>query len=72
MRQPLLYNLIISSFTVEIDQITKVLNICGTPTNETLNKITSEEAILYIRSLPAMEKKDFQTVFPGANPLGRV
>jgi len=52
----------------QIDQITKVLNICGTPTNETLNKITSEEAILYIRSLPNMEKKDFQTVFPGANP----
>merc|ERR1711892_287745 len=39
----------------QIDQITKVLNICGTPTNETLNKITSEEAILYIRSLPNME-----------------
>eukprot|EP00092_Neocalanus_flemingeri_P011404 GFUD01012287.1.p1 GENE.GFUD01012287.1~~GFUD01012287.1.p1 ORF type:complete len:363 (-),score=81.00 GFUD01012287.1:85-1173(-) len=53
----------------QIDQITKVLNICGTPTNETLSKITSEEAILYIRSLPTMEKKDFQTVFPGANPL---
>ena len=45
------------------------MNICGTPTNETLSKITSEEAILYIRSLPTMEKKDFQTVFPGANPL---
>ena len=27
----------------EIDQITKVLKICGTPTNETLSKITSEE-----------------------------
>ena len=73
-------------FSSEIDQITKVLNICGTPTNETLNKITSEEvciismkvinasffpqAMLYIRSLPNMEKKDFQGVFPGANPQG--
>ena len=46
-----------------------MLNICGTPTNETLGKITSEEAILYIRSLPNTEKKDFSTVFPGANPL---
>ena len=55
----------------EIDQITKVLTICGTPTNETLSKITSEEAILYIRSLPRMEKKDFQTVFPGSNPQGK-
>jgi len=55
----------------QIDQITKVLTICGTPTNETLSKITSEEAILYIRSLPRMEKKDFQTVFPGSNPQGK-
>ena len=29
------------------------------------------QAILYIRSLPQMEKKDFQTVFPDANPLGK-
>ena len=28
------------------------------------------QAILYIRSLPQMEKKDFQTVFPDANPMG--
>ena len=35
---------------LEIDQITKVLNICGTPTNETLSKITSEEvfSVLFI------------------------
>ena len=33
-------------FSSEIDQITKVLNICGTPTNETLNKITSEEVCI--------------------------
>jgi len=52
----------------QIDQITKVLKLCGTPTNETLSKITSEEAILYIRSLPQMDKKDFQAEFPGANP----
>ena len=68
LTSPLQYNN--TSVNVEIDQITKVLTICGTPTNETLSKITSEEAILYIRSLPTMEKKDFQTVFPGANPQG--
>ena len=28
------------------------------------------QAILYIRSLPQMEKQDFQTVFPDANPMG--
>lgn len=53
----------------QIDQITKILNLCGTPTNDTLNKITSEEAILYIKSLPKMDKKNFQEVFPEANPL---
>ena len=77
-----------------------MLKLCGTPTNETLSKITSEEvssvwlpsnyfeiiqdmlfetwrannnifqAILYIRSLPQMDKKDFQAEFPGANPQG--
>ena len=89
-----------SEYVSEIDQITKVLKLCGTPTNETLSKITSEEvssvwlpsnyfeiiqdilfetwraknnifqAILYIRSLPQMDKKDFQAEFPGANPQG--
>lgn len=53
----------------QIDQITRVLNLCGTPSNETLNKITSEEAILYIKSLPQMDKKNFQEVFPDASPL---
>lgn len=33
---------------LEIDQITKVLNICGTPTNETLSKITSEEVLIAV------------------------
>ena len=28
------------------------------------------QAILYIRSLPQMDKKDFQAEFPGANPQG--
>ena len=32
-----------SEYISEIDQITKVLKLCGTPTNETLSKITSEE-----------------------------
>ena len=46
--------------------------LCGTPSEETLNKITSEEARNYIRSLSHMERKNFSEVFKGANPLGKV
>ncbi|KAL2725156.1 mitogen-activated protein kinase p38b-like isoform X1 [Vespula squamosa] len=39
------------------------------PTEETLNKITSQEARNYIQSLPPLKKKNFKDVFRGANPL---
>lgn len=52
-----------------IDQLTRILVLAGTPDEETLAKITSDEARNYIRSLPHMRKKDFRQVFRGANPL---
>jgi p38 MAP kinase len=52
-----------------IDQLSKMLNLCGTPTRETLDKITSEEAKTYLKSLPKMERKDFSEVFKDSNPL---
>lgn len=55
--------------TDHIDQLTRILLLCGTPSQETLNKITSEEARNYIRSLQKMEKKNFNEVFAGASPL---
>jgi len=55
--------------TDHIDQLTRILQLCGTPEQETLNKITSEEARNYIRSLQRMEKKNFREVFSGASPL---
>jgi len=55
--------------TDHIDQLTRILVLCGTPNEETLSKITSEEAQNYIRSLPTMERKNFSEVFKGANPL---
>jgi len=55
--------------TDHIDQLTRILELCGTPGEETLTKITSEEARNYIRSLPAMEKKNFSSVFSGASPM---
>jgi len=55
--------------TDHIDQLTKILLLCGTPAESTLKKITSDEARNYIRSLPHMERKNFSEVFTGANPL---
>jgi len=53
----------------DIDQLTRILVLCGTPQEATLNKITSEEARNYIRSLPHMERKNFSEHFKGANPM---
>jgi len=55
--------------TDHIDQLTRILVLCGTPAEETLNKITSDEARNYIRSLQKMEKKNFGEIFKGANAL---
>ncbi|KAJ1530492.1 hypothetical protein ONE63_005390 [Megalurothrips usitatus] len=55
--------------TDHIDHLTRVLVLSGTPSEETLAKITSQEARNYIQSLPPLKKKDFKDVFRGANPL---
>eukprot|EP00096_Caligus_rogercresseyi_P015582 TRINITY_DN804_c0_g2_i1.p1 TRINITY_DN804_c0_g2~~TRINITY_DN804_c0_g2_i1.p1 ORF type:complete len:362 (+),score=77.46 TRINITY_DN804_c0_g2_i1:52-1137(+) len=51
-----------------IDQLTRILALCGTPNEDSLGKITSEEARNYIRSLPKMEKRKFSEYFKGYNP----
>nr|XP_018902011.1 PREDICTED: mitogen-activated protein kinase 14B-like isoform X2 [Bemisia tabaci] len=55
--------------TDHIDQLTRVLVLCGTPSEDTFQKISSQEARSYIQSLPNLKKKDFKQVFKGANPL---
>lgn len=44
------------------------MGIVGTPGGELLNKMQSEEARNYIKSLPIMEKKDFRQYFAGSSP----
>jgi p38 MAP kinase len=46
------------------------MTLCGTPDDEFMRKISSEEARNYIRTLPIMRKKSFRDVFKGANPDG--
>ncbi|KAK0400105.1 hypothetical protein QR680_003360 [Steinernema hermaphroditum] len=51
-----------------IDQLTRIMNVVGTPNEEFLQKISSEEARNYIRNLPKMQRKDFRTFFANASP----
>nr|AXF94774.1 mitogen-activated protein kinase 12 [Lateolabrax maculatus] len=51
-----------------LDQLTEIMKITGTPTQEFVSKLQSEDAKSYIKSLPKVEKKDLQKVFSTANP----
>ncbi|XP_056243984.1 mitogen-activated protein kinase 12 [Seriola aureovittata] len=51
-----------------LDQLTEIMKITGTPTQEFISKLESEDAKSYIRSLPKVEKKDLQKVFFTTNP----
>ncbi|KAK4292509.1 hypothetical protein Pmani_034732 [Petrolisthes manimaculis] len=56
-------------YLTHIDQLNKIMKLMGTPPSELIDKLSSQEARNYIRSLPHMRKKDFRQVFRGANPL---
>ncbi|XP_074534160.1 mitogen-activated protein kinase 12 [Halichoeres trimaculatus] len=51
-----------------LDQLSEIMKITGTPTQEFISKLESEDAKGYIRSLPKVEKKDLQKMFSSANP----
>ncbi|CAE6417788.1 unnamed protein product [Rhizoctonia solani] len=50
-----------------VDQLNIIIDILGTPDEETLQRIGSAQA--YIRSLPVKEPKPFKTLFPQADDL---
>ncbi|KAI8811258.1 kinase-like domain-containing protein [Cladochytrium replicatum] len=50
-----------------VDQLNQILSVLGTPDDETLKRIGSERAQLYIRSLPKMTKIPFSQLYPKAN-----
>ena len=52
-----------------IDQLLRIMTLCGTPDAEFMAKITSEEARNYVRTLPLMQRKNFYEIFAGSNPL---
>ncbi|KAG5890978.1 hypothetical protein JTB14_037964 [Gonioctena quinquepunctata] len=55
--------------TDHIHQLNLIMEILGTPSDEFMQKITSESARSYIKSLPMMPKKDLTQYIVGANPL---
>ena len=44
------------------------MSVVGTPDDDFLSKIQSEDARSYIRNLPKMPPKDFRKLFPNASP----
>nr|CAG8467989.1 10276_t:CDS:10 [Entrophospora candida]CAG8491724.1 2755_t:CDS:10 [Entrophospora candida] len=52
-----------------VDQLNQILNILGTPDEETLCRVGSERAQIYIRSLPKMKKVPFSQFYTKASPL---
>ncbi|XP_039264856.1 mitogen-activated protein kinase 14-like [Styela clava] len=54
--------------TDHIDQLKRIMNLCGTPSDDLLHKIKSESARTFIQSLPRVPRRDFVQVFVGANP----
>ncbi|KAF0458943.1 MAP kinase [Gigaspora margarita] len=52
-----------------VDQLNQILGILGTPDEETLRRVGSDRAQVYIRSLPKMPKIPFSQLYPKANLL---
>lgn len=45
------------------------MNICGTPDEEFMSKMSSEDARRYIATLPKMTKRNFTELFRNVNPM---
>ncbi|XP_038010813.1 mitogen-activated protein kinase 12 isoform X2 [Motacilla alba alba] len=52
-----------------LDQLTEIMKITGTPTQDFVQKLHSQDAKNYIKSLPKVQKKDFSSILKYANPL---
>ncbi|KAH8417673.1 hypothetical protein KR222_004011 [Zaprionus bogoriensis] len=55
--------------TDHIHQLNLIMELLGTPPDDFLAKITSENARNYIQSLPPTRRTEFKQLFPKANPL---
>uniref|UniRef100_A0AAQ4PDD6 mitogen-activated protein kinase n=1 Tax=Gasterosteus aculeatus aculeatus TaxID=481459 RepID=A0AAQ4PDD6_GASAC len=51
-----------------LNQLTEIMKVTGTPTQEFAAKLVSDDARGYVKSLPKVEKKDLHSVFSTTNP----
>lgn len=51
-----------------IDQLSCIMDLCGTPGPHIVEKLTSQDARNYVRSLPKKLKKNYLVLFPRATP----
>ncbi|XP_066490488.1 mitogen-activated protein kinase 12 isoform X3 [Tiliqua scincoides] len=52
-----------------LDQLTEIMKVTGTPTQDFVQKLQSQDAKNYIKSLPKVQKKDFAAILKYASPL---
>ncbi|KAL7982709.1 hypothetical protein Chor_010307 [Crotalus horridus] len=53
----------------DLDQLTEIMKVTGTPTQDFVQKLQSQDAKNYIKSLPQVQKKDFAAILKNVNPL---
>ena len=53
-----------------VHQMGLIINVLGTPSQDTLSRIGSPRAQEWIRSIPRKEKVPFTKLFPDADPKG--
>ncbi|KZV71521.1 Pkinase-domain-containing protein [Peniophora sp. CONT] len=51
-----------------VDQLNKILDFVGTPSDEVLKRIASDKARAYVRTLPIRKKQPLNKVIPNADP----
>ncbi|KAM3833382.1 mitogen-activated protein kinase 12 isoform 1-T1 [Vipera latastei] len=52
-----------------LDQLTEIMKVTGTPTQDFVQKLQSQDAKNYIKSLPQVQKKDFAAILKNVNHL---
>jgi serine/threonine protein kinase len=52
--------------TLDVDQLNRILAVCGTQDDDTLRRLGSKRALQYIKSLKVMPKLPFSVVIPNA------
>lgn len=56
--------------TIDIDQLSKIFDVLGTPQDPTLTQLCSARVMKYLRTWPKRNKANLANIFPRAEPLG--